>query len=632
MRIHHRSLMLLFPLLLAVDAGWARPTPQSSAITYQGRLTFNGQPATTTYDFECRLYDAEVGGNQVGPLLTPGSIEADDQGVFTMALDFGALAFDGSERWLQLGVRESGGGPTFTPLTPRQKIEAAPYAAFALRSGLSGSYAEAVTLSNPANAITGAFSGSGAGLSNLNAGALSGIINSANISGSYTNAVTLNNAANAFSGSGAGLTALNASNLSTGTVGIARLPSGGNWSLATNLTFDTDLFFINPTNNLVGIGTTSPGAPLDVQRTSSTNIINPLAIFRAAGTGTSSGSLRTQNSAGNHFNFGITAAGDYGLGYNANIGLAGDLLRITPTGSMGLGTPTPANRLDVEGGVAIGANYAGTNIAPANGLLVEGSVGIGTASPSEPLHIVDSLFSTVLLDRTSGSQVTLSAQGSAGQVGTANAFPFRLLSNNTVRLTVTPTGDVGVGTTGPLAKLHVNGDVRVDGNVSVASTNRYCSVSPYAFVGTGNVTTNKPGFGEANGAYVGTVLNSGEFSGTHLKEWMAPVNLPDGVVVNELLVRAYDLESDVGVDLTVSLRRSPITSGTTQVLASVATSGTTTPTPIALTDVTISNSTIDNSIYTYWVQIDWPGTGTVSSGAFGVYGIRLRYAVTSPLP
>jgi hypothetical protein len=44
------------------------------------------------------------------------------------------------------------------------------------------------------------------------------------LNGTYTNAVTLNNAGNSFTGSGAGLTALNGSNISTGTVAAARLP------------------------------------------------------------------------------------------------------------------------------------------------------------------------------------------------------------------------------------------------------------------------------------------------------------------------------------------------------------------------------------------------------------------------
>ena len=34
--------------------------------------------------------------------------------------------------------------------------------------------------------------------------------------------------------------------------------------------------------------------------------------------------------------------------------------------------------LDVEGAVAIGANYSGSNTAPGNGAIIEGDVGIGT--------------------------------------------------------------------------------------------------------------------------------------------------------------------------------------------------------------------------------------------------------------
>jgi hypothetical protein len=56
-------------------------------------------------------------------------------------------------------------------------------------------------------------------------------------------------------------------------------------------------------------------------------------------------------------------------------------------GNLGIGTTTPKNKLDVEGGAAIGATYSGTNTAPPNGLLVEGSVGIGTVSPQANLHV-----------------------------------------------------------------------------------------------------------------------------------------------------------------------------------------------------------------------------------------------------
>ena len=47
-------------------------------------------------------------------------------------------------------------------------------------------------------------------------------------------------------------------------------------------------------------------------------------------------------------------------------------------GKVGIGTTTPKNQLDVEGGIAIGASYSGSKIAPANGAIIEGNVGIGT--------------------------------------------------------------------------------------------------------------------------------------------------------------------------------------------------------------------------------------------------------------
>jgi hypothetical protein len=57
------------------------------------------------------------------------------------------------------------------------------------------------------------------------------------------------------------------------------------------------------------------------------------------------------------------------------------------TWKVGIGTASPQNRLDVEGGAVIGATYSGTNTAPNNGLLVQGNVGIGTAAPAVELHV-----------------------------------------------------------------------------------------------------------------------------------------------------------------------------------------------------------------------------------------------------
>lgn len=87
-----------------------------------------------------------------------------------------------------------------------------------------------------------------------------------------------------------------------------------------------------------------------------------------------------------------------------------------------------------------------------------GNVGVGTSAPAERLHITDPVFSRILLDRTGGAQVRLVAEGSTGAVGTSNAIPFRLLSNNSVRMSIEPSGNVGIGTVSPALKLSVNGD------------------------------------------------------------------------------------------------------------------------------------------------------------------------------
>ncbi|MEK7545874.1 MAG: tail fiber domain-containing protein [Patescibacteria group bacterium] len=71
---------------------------------------------------------------------------------------------------------------------------------------------------------SGGLTGSGAGLTSMNASQLtSGTVPSGRISGTYSSAVTFNNVANSFTGSGAGLTTLNASNISSGTLADARL-------------------------------------------------------------------------------------------------------------------------------------------------------------------------------------------------------------------------------------------------------------------------------------------------------------------------------------------------------------------------------------------------------------------------
>lgn len=103
------------------------PSPasaQTTEFTYQGKLNDGGFAANANYDFEFRLFDSVTAGSQVGPLLTRSNI-AVGNGIFSVALDFGS-AFPGANRFLEIGVRNAGGG-LFTTLAPRQKIASAPF-------------------------------------------------------------------------------------------------------------------------------------------------------------------------------------------------------------------------------------------------------------------------------------------------------------------------------------------------------------------------------------------------------------------------------------------------------------------------------------------------------------------------
>ncbi len=95
-----------------------------SAFTYQGHLEKNSSAYTGTVNAEFALYSALSGGTQIGSTLTRNSVQVTN-GAFTVTLDFGANAFQGAKRWLQ--IRVDG-----VLLSPRVEVTPAPYALFAL--------------------------------------------------------------------------------------------------------------------------------------------------------------------------------------------------------------------------------------------------------------------------------------------------------------------------------------------------------------------------------------------------------------------------------------------------------------------------------------------------------------------
>ena len=124
-KVMRTTLVLAALLLGAMSAGGSvTAAPLGTAFTYQGALENGGTAANGPYDLEFRLYDAAVGGNQVGVTQTVDDLAITD-GVFTVPLDFGAPAFAGQARWLQIALRPGASADPYTVLDPRQAITAA---------------------------------------------------------------------------------------------------------------------------------------------------------------------------------------------------------------------------------------------------------------------------------------------------------------------------------------------------------------------------------------------------------------------------------------------------------------------------------------------------------------------------
>lgn len=111
--------------------GWAlRAGAQGTEFTYQGQLKRAGGAADGAFDLRAVLYSAEIGGSQIGPIQTNLAVTV-TSGWFVTRFDFGAGAFGGERRWLEIAVRPAG-GDSFTTLAPRQPLTPAPYAMYAL--------------------------------------------------------------------------------------------------------------------------------------------------------------------------------------------------------------------------------------------------------------------------------------------------------------------------------------------------------------------------------------------------------------------------------------------------------------------------------------------------------------------
>ncbi len=132
---------LVTPLALTLADG-GEPGERSAAkaltlgttFTYQGRLDTATGPANGMHDFQFRLYDDALATTQTaGTTVVARTLPVAD-GIFTADIDFGAVPFDGTQRYLEVRVKASGPGG-FSIMDPLQPLTVTPQAIFAMKAG-----------------------------------------------------------------------------------------------------------------------------------------------------------------------------------------------------------------------------------------------------------------------------------------------------------------------------------------------------------------------------------------------------------------------------------------------------------------------------------------------------------------
>jgi len=380
---------------------------QGTAFSYQGQLNDTGTPANGTYDFTFRLASDPLGNNYVGqPYRTNAMLVINGQ--FSTTIDFGGM-FSGGSYWLEVDVRTNGAN-YYSTLQPLQPITPEPYAMFATTAqNVSG----VVPLANlPPSVVLN--DQSGVSFGNVT---LSGYLNLGTTTLTSGGNTLLTELSIDSGGGNIGKVTANALVFgdTTGNTGegIASKRIGTN---PYDLEFFTDFnnrMTINHSGN-VGIGTPYPTETLEING----------------------------NSRLDDFDMYLRAGSDHNhaLGYRSSVGgIATDGPFLYGWGGGALGTTGPES-------IALKWDASGT-VSVRDNVLVNGGLSIDQTGQNSGSVGSDALvFGGVL--GSSGEGISSKRSGS-------NPFDLEFFTGWGTRMTILNNGNVGIGTSTPVAQLDV---------------------------------------------------------------------------------------------------------------------------------------------------------------------------------
>ena len=229
----------------------------------------------------------------------------------------------------------------------------------------------------------------------------------------------------------------------------------------------------------VGIGTTSPAAKLHVDGTIRANSTieyqSPNAANIITSTMYNGGTLSFEGNTGQLFSITDSMTGSI-FSVNDISGIpsievfdTGEVRLAEYSGNVGIGIANATSKLHVSGTANITSNVivnGGTLFVDA----VNDRVGIGITAPTSNLHVIGTANVSANLTVGAGSVGSPSIT-TAGDNNTGMFFPaadtIAFAEGGSEVMRVDANGNIGIGTTSPSAKLHVDGDANITSNVIV---------------------------------------------------------------------------------------------------------------------------------------------------------------------
>ncbi|MDD5502463.1 MAG: hypothetical protein PHH26_03245, partial [Candidatus Thermoplasmatota archaeon] len=284
----------------------------------------------------------------------------------------------------------------------------------------------------------------------------------------------------AYANADLGFTATTTGANSSWTIGVDHA-DGGKFKISSSTALGTNDRFVIDGKGRIGVGTSSPIAKLHIVDTTAASSFtgNNTQGLKIQGANTAAdyailgfdGNALTYNKNKAQIGAKFTGSGSYlqfGTSNDYSLGITNIALTIDPTGNIGIGTTNPyLYKLTVAGTIApsttnsydLGAssyywrklfvkNVSSTNI-DALGYVSTTNLYLGGTSISGLYH------------KQGGN-----AFGATSTIGTTDNYNLTLKTNNTSRITILNSGNVGIGMVNPSEKLEVSGNVKIAQNAN----------------------------------------------------------------------------------------------------------------------------------------------------------------------